>query len=171
MMPSMAKPRPASNPNMPPRRMLYPAYSAIAPMIKSRMPQMNRIGMNNSTSRLLRTQVLSANSEIASRMWKPPSTNIITAAYVSQPGRPVVVGVLSLLCCSTSSSYLSRLLWLMDVRLGRHERRRRHRLHRSRLLLSASTPLASAPGQHLEGKHQRRAHPRYPTSAGRKELG
>src|SRR5215207_9125083 len=88
--------------------MLTPAYTAIEPMTKSTMPQMNRIGMNTSISRRLCAQVLLANSEMASRMWKPPSTNIIIAAYVSQPGRPIVVGVLSLLC-STISSFLSRL--------------------------------------------------------------
>src|SRR5215218_8861383 len=87
--------------------MLTPAYTAIEPMTKSTMPQINRIGMNTSISRRLCAQVLLANSEMASRMWKPPSTNIIIAAYVSQPERPIV-GVLSLLC-STISSFLSRL--------------------------------------------------------------
>src|SRR5215216_6238835 len=87
--------------------MLTPAYTAREPMIKSTMPQTATNGTNTSISRRLCTQVLLANSEMASRMWKPPSTNIIIAAYVSQPGRPIV-GVLSLLC-STISSFLSRL--------------------------------------------------------------
>src|SRR5215204_5625010 len=75
--------------------MLLPAYTAREPMIKSTIPQTATNGMNTSISRRLYSQVLLANSEIASRMWKPPSTNIIIAAYVSQPGRLIVVGVLS----------------------------------------------------------------------------
>src|SRR5918994_1107665 len=101
MMPKVAKIYPMIHPKVPPLRMLYPAYSAIEPMIKSMMPQMSRIGMTSSISRRLCTQVLLANSEIASRMWKPPSTNIIIAAYVSKPGR-LIVGVLSLLCPTIS---------------------------------------------------------------------
>src|SRR3954462_443366 len=42
-------------------------------------------------------------------MWKPPKVNIMIAAYVTKPGRPIVVGVLSLLC-STISSFLPHLL-------------------------------------------------------------
>src|ERR671913_1069520 len=101
MIPKLANMKPVANPNVPPRRRLTPAYTAREPMIKSTMPQMNRIGMNSSISRRLCTQVLLANSESASRMWKPPSTNIIIAAYVSKPGRPIV-GVLSLLCPTIS---------------------------------------------------------------------
>src|ERR671910_3834983 len=97
MIPKLANMKPVAKPNVPPRRRLTPAYTAREPMTKSTMPQMNRIGMNSSISRRLCAQVLLANSEIASRMWKPPSTNIIIAAYVSQPGRPIV-GVLSPPC-------------------------------------------------------------------------
>src|SRR5215217_7455780 len=108
MVPKLANMKPVANPNVPPCRMLLPAYTAREPMIKSTIPQTATNGMNTSISRRLYSQVLLANSEIASRMWKPPSTNIIIAAYVSQPGRLIVVGVLSLLC-STISSFLSHL--------------------------------------------------------------
>src|SRR5215216_7205485 len=110
--------------------MLTPAYTAIAPMTKSTMPQMNRIGMNTSISRRLCAQVLLANSESATRMWKPPSTNIIIAAYVSQPERPIVVGDLSLLCStiillSLAPFFASRICPLASchaVRLAAEER-------------------------------------------------
>src|SRR5215216_3616772 len=110
--------------------MLLPAYTAREPMTKSTMPQMNRIGMNTSISRRLCAQVLLANSEMATRMWKPPSTNIIIAAYVSQPERPIVVGVLSLLCStiillSLAPFFASRICPLASchaVRLAAEER-------------------------------------------------
>src|ERR671910_540005 len=129
MIPKLANMKPVAKPNVPPRRRLRPAYTAREPMIKSTMPQMNRIGMNSSISRRLCTQVLLANSEIASRMWKPPSTNIISAAYVSQPGR-LVVGVLSPLFhyffLSLATLFASRICPLASchgVRLVAEERR------------------------------------------------
>src|ERR687898_1170883 len=78
-----------NHPNVPPRRMLAPAYSAINPIIKSMMPQKTRAWIIGTVPRLLGTQATRANSDIASKMWKPPTTNIMIAANVIKPGRPV----------------------------------------------------------------------------------
>src|SRR5215204_2201999 len=133
--------------------MLLPAYTAREPMIKSTIPQTATNGMNTSISRRLYSQVLLANSEIASRMWKPPSTNIIIAAYVSQPGRLIVVGVLSLSFVPPFLPF-SRACCASWMSVSRRRERRRHRLHRSRLpalfglrsllLLAASTLLGTS---------------------------
>src|SRR5215203_2004248 len=91
MIPKVAKVYPIIHPNVPPWKMLAPAYSAIDPMIKSITPQMIRLSMINTVSTMPpSTQVLLANSEIASKMWKPPRANIIIAAYVTKSGRPAV---------------------------------------------------------------------------------
>jgi hypothetical protein len=67
MMLKSAKTNPVINPNVPHRRMLLPAYTAISPMSKSMKPQRMRLGINSSISRRLSTQVLRANSDIASK--------------------------------------------------------------------------------------------------------
>src|SRR5919107_4635855 len=86
----VAKTNPVTNPNDPPRRMLPPAYSAISPTIKSTMPQTMRAWMTGTTTTLLGTQAMRAISDIASKMWKPPTTNIMIAANVIRPGCPAV---------------------------------------------------------------------------------
>src|ERR687897_296442 len=124
-----------NHPNVPPRRMLAPAYSAIKPMIKSMMPQKTRAWMIGTVSRLLGTQATRANSDIASKTWKPPTTNIMIAANVIKPGRPVAgvwtAGLLrvssrpdgpanrSSLLLSTLSPYFC-LLYLLPLRLSVH---------------------------------------------------
>src|SRR5215207_7877165 len=156
MIPMVAKKRPAVPPNAPPLSMLTPAYTAIEPMAKSTTPQMNRIGMNRSTSRRVSAQVLLANSESASRTWKPPRANITIAAYVTKLGRPIVgvwtaalvrpsscvddrvgrslgcSGVLSLSCSTIIFLSLTPALAHGCPSL-RHLARRGDRLHRSRL--------------------------------------
>lgn len=58
-------------------------------MIMSTMPQKTRAWMIGTVARLLGTQATRANYNIASKMWKPPTTNTMIAANVIKPGRPV----------------------------------------------------------------------------------